>query len=135
MGDGEQVEARVARFSRWHLWSALTIWFVFAALTLWIVSLGLDDARQHPNVVAATTVGTLLGPMTGAISRGFQSCCLAFSLSLLPWALAGLALGVAVQVFTPHAPRWLAPLRVIFWIAGLVVWFGSGIVSFGHALS
>lgn len=124
-----------SRFSRWHLWTALGLWAAFSVLTLWIVSEGLDDASDKPQTVAATTLGTVLGPMTGAISRDFQSCCTRFSLSLLPYCVSGLAAGVLVQVVVPLRPVWLIPIRVTAWIAGLVVWFGGGIVSFGHALS
>ena len=124
-----------SRFSRWHLWTALILWFLFSGLTLWMVTDGLDDADEKPLTVAATTLGTVLGPMTGAISRNYQSCCTRFSLSLLPYCLGGLVAGALAQVVVPRRPAWLLPIRVIAWIAGLVVWFGGGIVSFGHALS
>jgi hypothetical protein len=128
--------SRIAsRFSLWHLWTAAALWLAFAVLTFWIASAGLDDVRDHPITVAATTLGTILGPMTGAISREFQGCCLEFSLSLAPYCLAALLLGAGVQVVVPPKPAWLAPVRVIAWLAGWLVWFGGGIVSFGHALS
>ena len=124
-----------ARFSRWHAWVAAVTWLAFSVLTLVIVMSALDRAADRPRTVAATTAATVLGPMTGAVSRDFQDCCLKFSLWLLPWCLGGLAAGAATQIVVP--PRgWLTgAVRVVAWVAGLVVWFGGGIVSFGHALS
>jgi len=123
-------------FSRWHLGIFLGIWLAFAALTHDIVSRLLDDAAGRPGVVAATAAGSLLGPMSGAISRGFRpGCCLAFSLALLPYCLPALAVAALVQVLLPTGARWLRAVRLLIWVVGLVVWFGGGIVSLGHALS
>lgn len=122
------------RFHRWHLWTALALWLVFTVWTYLIVSSGLDDASDRPGVVMATTVGTIAGPMTGAISRGFQSCCLDFSLSLLPHCLAALAIGVVAQLMSKSQHPLMIAVQAVLWLAGLVIWFGGGIVSFGHAL-
>ena len=124
-----------ARFSRWHGWVALAAWLAFSVLTLFIVMNALDRAGDRPRTVAATTAATVLGPMTGAVSRDFQGCCLKFSLALLPWCLGGLVAGVATQIVVPPRGRLTGAVRVVAWVAGLVVWFGGGIVSFGHALS
>ena len=123
------------RFSRWHLWVALALWLAFSGLTLFIVLKALDRAAEKPGTVAATTAATVLGPMTGAVSRDFQGCCAKFSLSLLPYCLGALLTGIAVQLFV--VPRgWVTKtVRVLSWCAGWFVYFGGGIVSFGHALS
>ena len=123
-----------ARFRRWHAWTMVALWAVFSALTLLIVLKGLDRATEHPRTVVATTAATALGPMTGAVSRDFQGCCLAFSLSLLPYCLGALLAGLAVQLIVPATGGLSRTLRVVAWIAGWLVWFGGGIVSFGHAL-
>ena len=121
-------------FTRLHAIVALALWLAFAALTLVIVLRGLDHAAQRPLTVAATVAGSALGPMSGAISRGLQPCCLAFSLSLMPLCLAALAVATAVQVvWLPEAPWWRAA-RLATWAAGLLMWFGGGILSFAHAL-
>jgi hypothetical protein len=122
-------------FSRWHLFIFLGLWVASVMLTFTIVRRGLDHADQHPGVVAATTAGSLLGPMSGAISRGLQGCCLAASLSLLPYCLSALAVATMVQILVPPRDVWLRVVRLILWVVGLVIWFGGGIVSFGHALS
>lgn len=124
-----------SRFSRWHAWTAAALWLTFTALTFLAVMNGLDKAREHPGTVAATTAGTLLGPMTGAISRDFQGCCTEFSVSLLPWCGGALAVGVVFQILVPPRGWWRGALRLFAWVAGLFVWFGGGIVSFAHALS
>ena len=58
-----------------------------------------------------------------------------FSLALLPYCLSALAVAMLVQIVFPARAMWLRALRALVWVAGLVVWFGGGIVSFGHALS
>ena len=121
-------------FTRWHALVACALWLVFAALTLVIVLRGLDHAAQRPLTVAATVAGSALGPMSGAISRGFQPCCLAFSLSLMPICFAALAVATAVQVVWLPEVSWLRVARLVVWSAGLLLWFGGGILSLAHAL-
>lgn len=121
-------------FTRWHVVVALALWLAFAALTLVIVLHGLDHAAQRPLTVAATVAGSALGPMSGAISRGFQPCCLAASLSLMPFGLAALAVATALQIlWLPEVPG-VRVARLVAWAAGLLLWFGGGILSFAHAL-
>src|SRR5687767_4602769 len=125
----------MSRFSRWHLWTALTLWLFFSGLTLWIVAENLDNASGRTYRIALTTAGTVLGPMTGAISRDFQGCCLDFSLALMPVCGGALFVALVVQLVVPPRGAWTRVCRVLAWTAGLFVWFGGGIVSFGHALS
>ena len=90
---------------------------------------------DHNRRVFLTTLGTILGPMTGAISRNCQSCCLAFSLSLLPYCGAFMVAGT-LPLFIKLPFKWGASaLRMTQWIVGLLGWFFGGIVSFGHALN
>jgi hypothetical protein len=112
---------------------AVALWLGFSGLTLFIVLAG--HAARRPKTLAATTAGTVLGPMTGAICRDFQGCCLRNSLMLMPWCLGGLATGVVVQLAVPGRGWLTQSVRVVAWVAGLIIWFGGGIVSFGHALS
>ena len=124
-----------SRFSRWHAGTALVLWLGFSILTLAIMLAASDNTSDRPLTIAATTACTALGPMTGAVSRDFQGCCLEFSLWLLPYCLAGVLLAVLVQVLVPPSGPWLRALRLLVWVAGLLIWFGGGVVSFGHALS
>ncbi len=127
-------------FSKPHLFVFLGIWLGFTALTYWIADHGIDD-YDHRKLVTLTALGTILGPMTGAISRNCQSCCLAFSLSLLPYCGAFLAAGtlplfIKFPLFIKLPFKWGASaLRMTLWVVGLLGWFLGGIVSFGHALN
>jgi hypothetical protein len=121
-------------FTKAHLFVFLGIWLGFTALTFWIAEHGIDQ-YDHRRLVILTTLGTILGPMTGAISRNCQSCCLAFSLSLLPYCGAFLAVAT-LPLFIKLPFNWGASaLRMTLWILGLLGWFLGGIVSFGHALN
>lgn len=121
-------------FTRVHLFVFLGIWLCFTALTYWIAEHGIEQ-DSHGRLVLLTTLGTILGPMTGAISRDCQSCCLAFSLSLLPYCAAILILGAVPLFVKLPFRRGAFALRMVLWIVGLLGWFLGGIVSFGHALS
>ena len=121
-------------FTRWHIRVAFALWLAFAVLTLVIVLRCLDHAAQRPLTVAATVAGSALGPRSGAISRGLQPCCLAFSLSLMPFCLAALAVATAAQVVWLPKVSWVRVARLAVWATGLLLWFGGGIVSFTHSL-
>ena len=75
----------------------------------------------------------------GADDRGDQpglsGCCLDFSLALIPVCGGALFGGLVVQLVVPPRGTWSRVCRLLAWSAGLFVWFGGGIVSFGHALS
>jgi hypothetical protein len=121
-------------FTKAHLFVFLGIWLSFTALTYWIAEHGIEQ-YDHNKLVFLTTLGTILGPMTGAISRDCQSCCLAFSLSLLPYCGAILVLGTAPLFIKLPFKRGASVLRMALWIVGLLGWFLGGIVSYGHALN
>lgn len=121
-------------WTRWHFRIAVTLAIMFGSWTLAIVLVGLDHADERPMTVAKTVVGSLLGPLSGAISRDFQSCCLAFSVSLLPFCLTALITATAFQAVRLPDAGWARAIRLFVWTAGLTVWFAGGIVSFGHAL-
>ncbi len=122
------------RLGRTHLFIFLAGYLLFAGLTAFVLSRqSPSDRRENQNVAA--TVGAVSGPFTGAIARNLQSCCLRFSVTLLPYC-AGVAIaGLAFQ-FVP-LPRWLFPraLRLVIWAVATLVWFGGGVLSLGHALS
>ena len=121
-------------FTKAHLFVFLGIWLGFTVLTYWIAEHGIEQ-DSHRKLVILTTLGTILGPMTGAISRNCQSCCLAASISLLPYCGAFLAAGT-LPLFIKLPFKWGASaLRMALWIVGLLGWFLGGIVSYGHALN
>jgi len=120
---------------RWHLFAFPFPWAVSATMTFMAVSNNLDHAAERRGRVAVTTLGSLLVPMTGGISRDMQGCCLRFSLSLLPWCLASILIAILVQwKWRPvHLVGHL--IRFLIWCVGWLGWFAGGIASLGHALS
>jgi hypothetical protein len=75
----------------------------------------------------------LVGPMTGALLRGWQSCCLEFSLRLAlyfsPFLLAGYAARF-IPWFDQHPV-----LRGIVWWVGILAWCFGAPISCLHAFS
>lgn len=108
---------------------------IFTVWTFLITNSGLSEGAGHARYVLQTTLGTISGPMTGAIARNFQSCCLHASLQLAGYCAPVLAIGAVAQfVGTPGGKR-LRALRLVLWTLGWATWFAGGIVSFLHALS
>lgn len=108
---------------------------VFSVLTFLITNAGVDQGAEHNIRVFQTTAGTITGPMTGAISRGFQSCCLRFSLVVMAFCAPFLLIGAMIQFIALPDRMWIRVMRMFLWSLGWLVWFMGGIVSFGHALS
>lgn len=120
--------------TRAHLRVFLALYLVFAAFTLFVLSRqSSSDWQSNWNLVA--TFGSLSGPFTGAVARGFQSCCWRFSLMLAPWCGAALLAGISFQFIPLPARAGWTVLRLIVWGLALLAWFGGGVISFGHALS
>ena len=122
-------------FTKAHFFVFLGIWLCFTAWTYLIAEHGIEQ-YDHNKLVVLTTLGTVLGPMTGAISRDCQSCCLAFSLSLLPYCVTFLILGTIPLFIRVPFRRGASALRMTLWIVGLLGWFSGGICSLiCHALN
>lgn len=121
-------------FSRKHLYIFLIVYALFAALTLFALSRqSSSDWRENWNVAA--TVGSFLGPFTGAIARHFQGCCWEFSLTLLPYCGGFLLIGMVFQMVPIPWRSVERPMRLVMWSVGMLGWFGGGVISFAHALS
>lgn len=120
-------------FTRAHGYIALGFLIVFGGFTLFVV--GQPKNHEGLTNIVITTLATVSGPMVGAVARECQSCCLRFSLSLLPWSGTFLAIGVLFQMVRLPFERFATTLRLTLWCVGLLAWFGSGLVSFGHAFS
>jgi hypothetical protein len=118
-----------------HLITFVVMLGVFMILTFLITSAGVDRGVDYRARVLQTTLGTITGPLTGAISRGFQPCCLKFSLTVMLYCAPVLLIGVLVQFISLPDETWLNVVRMSLWILGWLVWFLGGIVSFAHALS
>lgn len=121
--------------TRAHAIVFVVLLVVFTALTYSITNTGLDDGPEHDAQVIMTTSCTIAGPLTGAISRGFQGCCLRFSLLVMAYCAPVLLVGATLQFICIPDRRWLRVVKLVFWTVGWFVWFAGGILSFGHALS
>lgn len=121
-------------FSRSHLYVFLVFYLAFAALTFFVLNSGSVSDRRE-NAIAPATIGVVSGPFTGAIARHFQSCCVQFSLSILPWCAFVLGTGVLFQIVPLPFQRFAQATRLTLWCLGLLGWFGGALVSFLHALS
>jgi len=117
-----------------HLIVFVAMLVVFTVLTFLITNAGVDDGAEHNTRVFQSTVGTITGPLTGAISRGFQGCCLRFSLTVMAYCAPILLIGAVTQFIGLSDRKWLRVTRMVLWILGWLVWFMGGILSFGHAL-
>jgi hypothetical protein len=121
-------------FTRTHRTIFLVMWAVFAALTFTVTAMNVPHGPDGYGQVIWATIGTLAGPMPGALSRGCQSCCLKFSIGLFPYAGAALLVAVVPQFLPwPSGPLGNS-VRLAFWTLGLLGRFGTGVLSFGHAL-
>lgn len=126
-----------SNFTRTHRTIFLVVWAIFATLTFAVTAMNVPHGPDDYGQVIAATIGTLAGPMPCALSRGCQSCCLRFSLSLFPYAGAALLLAVVPQ-FVPWGPgRFGRTVRLVFLDRGMarlvrdwrrVVWARFGIV-------
>lgn len=112
----------------------------FMLLTFWAMS-RTADARsmdqtiwEWRRIVVWTTLGVIAGPMTGAIAREGQSCCLENSISLLPVSGAILAGGVLLSFVPLPLGAQIRWPRILAWGLAWFGWFASGILSLLHAL-
>lgn len=122
------------RFGKSYLLALTGIWASFTVLTYLATQAGIDRGSDHDRLVALTTCCSFLGPMTGAMSRNWQGCCLANSLGLLPYCGALLGVGMVPQ-FLPSSLRGVRAIRMSLWIMGWFGWFAGGPISLLHALN
>ncbi len=121
--------------TRKKIYCFLALLLVFTFLTFLITFEGVDSGPKHAGRVVRATLGTIAGPLTGAIARDFQRCCTAFSLWVMVYCGPFLVLGLAAQFVKLRRTRVVETIRWTLWILGWLVWFMGGIFSFAHALS
>jgi len=123
-------------FTKMRLRILLGFYVAFAALSLLLLLPG--SLSGHGDTLTrslAASVGSFSGPFTGAIARGFQPCCLQFSLSLCPYCGSILSIGLLFQLVPLHFGRFEHRFRLAMWSLGLLGWFSGILISFGHAIS
>ena len=123
------------RLGKAHLILFSILLLLFTVLTFLATWQGVDDGPGHLSSVLAATAGTSTGPFTGAIARGMQGCCLAFSLRLACIVGPILMVGIGFQFLNLPERIGFRILRLVVWTVGWFAWLAGGIVSFGHALS
>ena len=74
------------------------------------------------------------GPFAGAVARDGQSCCLANSWSIAPYALAGVVVGLTARLGIQANGRFWATVRSVLWWAGMFGWFCAALLSYMHSL-
>ena len=122
-------------FSMWHVGLFLALWLIASLLTYLALEAGLTSGDPSQLNLISMAVASITGPMTCAICRGMQGCCLECSLSLLPYSALGPGLATLFQFVIPPTNGSYRVVRLVLWLLGLVVWFGGGFLSLGHALS
>ncbi|MBX7255361.1 MAG: hypothetical protein K1Y02_03275 [Candidatus Hydrogenedentes bacterium] len=121
-------------FGRWQVYIFEVQFLVFTVLS-YVGAKGGLDASEPPKRLWTVTCAAITGPFAGAIARGGQSCCLEFSLQILPVCGGALAMGTVAQFLRLPFGRFNKPMRLAAWSLGLLVWFSGIPVSFLHAFS
>lgn len=123
-------------FARWHVASFVLLWLFFGGLFAFVVQSGLDDQPGKWFRVLMTPVVTLVSPMVGAFSRGATSgCCFETSTVVLLYVFPAPLSALASQYFWRPSHVAARVVRCIVWLFLWFVWFASGILPLGHALS
>jgi hypothetical protein len=125
----------MSKLNKYHLITFLIIFVVFTIITFLITNDAVDRGVEHNGIVLKATLETITGPMVGALTRGWQDCCLKFSLWVMMFTAPVLLLCILFQFIPLPDKKWRTSLRMFIWILGWIVWFLGGILSFGHALS
>ena len=123
------------KLNKFYLITFLGIFVAFTLLTFLITNAAADRGVEHNWVVLKATLGTITGPMVGALTRGWQDCCLKFSLGVMMFAAPVLLICILFQFIPLPGKKWWTGFRMFVWVLGWLVWFLGGILSFGHALS
>lgn len=121
-------------FRRTHFYILAAAIVVFSASTLVILMLQSTSDWHHNRNLAATVL-TLSGPFTGAIARPDSSSTLGFCWTLFPYSVGLLLAGLVLQFIRLPSKWGTHTAQLVFWILGLLGWFGSGVVSLLYALS
>lgn len=121
--------------SRWHLKSFLWIYVLFTIVIAYCAYQGItEQGSKHTELFILTTLGSITGPMIGAISREFQGCCLGASQSAMKLAAPVLLLGILLQTINFPKKKWIRISTRVIWVLSWIFWFLIGLLTFGHAL-
>lgn len=128
-------QERRKSFSATHWWIIATLWLVWTIIYMFLV---IAHQRNDPDWLKSlllTPLVTAVAPLLGAMLRGFQGCCLQVSLDVLFWALPIPIASAFLQWCWNPKHLFLRIVRMLIWMIAWMLWFASGILPFGHAMS
>jgi lysylphosphatidylglycerol synthetase-like protein (DUF2156 family) len=115
-------------FTRVHGYVTGGLVAIFISLSI-LCCLVCSVPRQSIAHTIVVTLAMISGPYTGALARPDEPFCWTTARSWLPATAAFLLVAVLCQVLPLPFKRGAVAFRVAAWIIGLVVWFGSAIIS------
>lgn len=118
-----------------HWWIIATLWFVWTIIYMSLVVAHQRNDPERLKSLILTPLFTAVAPLLGAMLRGFQGCCLQVSLGVLFWALPIPILAALLQWCWNPKQLILRVIRMLIWMIAWMLWFASGILPFGHAMS
>ncbi len=128
-------QVRQASFSATHLWIIATLWLMWTFIYMFLVVAHQRDYPERLKSLMLTPLITAVAPLMGAMLRGFQGCCLQVSLGVLMWALP-IPIGVVLLQWNWNSQHQILRIvRLLIWLIAWMLWFASGMVSLGHAMS
>ena len=101
---------------------------MFMALSLFFCLKGWIPNPGSGRIFLAT-LATVTGPFTGAIARYDEPVIQGPVLRPMLYCAAYIVILLSSQVIPLPFRRVSMPVRYLAWLAGLVAWFGAGIIS------
>ncbi len=128
-------QQRRKSFSATHWWIIATLWFVWTIIYMSLVVAHQRNDPERLKSLILTPLFTAVAPLLGAMLRDFQGCCLQVSLGVLFWALPIPIAAALLQWCWNPKQLILRIIRMLIWMIAWMLWFASGILPFGHAMS
>ena len=135
ISDSMVEQERQTSFSETHWWIVATLWAVWTIICMSLIVAHQRDDPERLECLMLTPLFTAVAPLLGAMLKGFQGCCLQVSLGVLFWALPIPILAALLQWCWNPKQLILRVIRMLIWMIAWMLWFASGILPFGHAMS
>lgn len=128
-------QQRRKSFSATHWWIIATLWFVWTIIYMFLVVAHQRNDPEWLKSLLLTPLVTTVAPLLGAMLRGFQGCCLQVSLDVLFWVLPIPIAAALLQWCWNPKHMVFKFIRMLIWMIAWMLWFASGILPLGHAMS
>lgn len=122
-------------FSATHGWIVAGLWLAWTIFYTTLVVAHVSHPPEQLKSLLMTPLLTAIAPLLGAMLRDFQGCCLQVSLGVLSLALPIPISAAFLQWCWRPRHKLLRIVRLLFWAIAWMLWFASGILPLGHALS